>query len=66
MNSKLKKILCNGAFLLLCIGVSVYFVLSGEDFGALVSYIRSSSQVFWIAGFALVIAFILCESAIIF
>ena len=66
MNSKLKKILCNGAFLLLCIGVSVYFVLSGEDFGALVSYIRSSSQVFWIAGFALVIAFILCESVTIF
>lgn len=66
MDSKLKKIIGNGGFLLLCIGLSIYFVLRGEDFDALVAYIHNSSQVYWLAGLTLMIAFILCESAIIF
>ncbi len=66
MKGSLKKILYNGAFLLLCIGVSAYFVLSGQDASAVLAYIMDSSQLYWLLGFVLVIAFILCESIIIF
>ena len=52
--------------MLLCIGVSVYFVFSGQDSAAVFSYIMESSQAFWFIGFILVIAFIICESVIIF
>lgn len=65
MNGKLKKIITNGAFLLLCIGISVYFVFSGQDFQAVMTYIMDSSQGYWFIGLVLVIAFILCESLII-
>lgn len=65
MSSKVKKVLGNGLFLLLCAGLTGYFVLRGQDFDALLQYMSNSSQRYWIAGFALVVAFILCESFII-
>ena len=66
MKSKLKKILLDGLFLVLCVSVAMYFILRGQDFDALIQYIVNSSQSYWFIGLALVIAFILCESVIIF
>ena len=60
------KAIVNALFLVLCISLTIYFVMRGEDFSTLLAYLESSSQVYWIIGMVLVIAFILCESLIIF
>ena len=66
LSNKLTKIICNVVFLLLCIGLTFYFVFRGQDFQALAHYIANSSQGFWIAGFGLVVVYILFESIIFY
>lgn len=65
MKSK-KKIAFNFIFLMLCVGLTVYYVMRGEDFEQVEAYIKAAKGGEWLVGIALVFAFILGESVIIY
>lgn len=61
-----KKIAFNFIFLMLCVGLTVYFVMRGEDFEQVEEYIMAAKGGEWLVGIALVFAFILGESVILY
>ena len=61
-----KKIIFNFIFLTICIGLTMYYVLHGEDFSEVAKYIGHAKGAEWSIGIMLVFAFILSESVIIF
>lgn len=65
MKSK-KRMAANFIFLLLCFGLTVYYVFHGQDFSDLLSFIKEANWWYWVVGVACVIAFILSEAAIIY
>ena len=61
-----KKIIFNVIFLLLCFGLTLFYVFRGEDFGEVFRFIRHAKSAGWLLGVGLVVAFILGESIIIY
>ncbi len=61
-----KKVIFNVIFLLLCFGLTLFYVFRGEDFGEVFRFIRHAKSAGWLLGVGLVVAFILGESIIIY
>ena len=61
-----KKIIFNAVFLILCFSLTLFYVFKGEDFKAVLRFIRRAGGAVWLIGLLLVTAFILCESLIIY
>ena len=61
-----KKIIFNAVFLILCFSLTLFYVFKGEDFKAVLRFIRRAGSAVWLVGILLVTAFILCESLIIY
>lgn len=61
-----KRTLFNLIFLVLCFAATIYYVFHDQNFEDLMSYLSSAHWSYWVGGVALVVAFILSESAIIF
>ena len=53
-------------FLILCFSLTLFYVFKGEDFKAVLRFIRRAGGAVWLIGLLLVTAFILCESLIIY
>lgn len=62
---KKKKALLNCIFLLVCFVLTLYYVFRDQDLARIMGYVRQARSAWWLAGVALVIAFILSESVII-
>lgn len=60
-----KKTLLNCIFLALCFVLTVYYVFRDQDLPQILGYVRQARSACWLAGVALVVAFILSESVII-
>lgn len=62
---KNKRVIFNGAFLLIVFVLTIYGVFHGEDLGAMMDAIRSADKRWLVPGLALVAFFIWGESIII-
>lgn len=62
---KNKRVIFNGAFLIIVFVLTIYGVFHGEDLGAMMDAIRSADKRWLVPGLALVAFFIWGESIII-
>ncbi len=62
---KIKKIVFNVIFLVVCFLLTMYYVLHGQDFTKLLIYMKEADSFYWGIGVVFVILFILTESVII-
>lgn len=65
MGKKIKKVLFNSIFLILCIGVTMFAVLHNQDMNAIMGYIKDAHWFLWVLGSFCVVLFILGEALII-
>lgn len=63
--SSTKKTILNIGFLILCFGLTMYYVFHGEDVDEILKYMKSANSIYWIIGVLCVILFIGSESLII-
>lgn len=61
-----RKIIFNIVFLVLCVGLTLYYVFRGQDFSQVYTYVVEAKGVEWLVGIGLVVCFILSESVIIY
>lgn len=61
-----RKIVFNIVFLVLCVGLTLYYVFRGQDFSQVYTYVAEAKGVEWLVGIGLVVCFILSESVIIY
>ncbi|WP_425755152.1 lysylphosphatidylglycerol synthase transmembrane domain-containing protein [Ihubacter sp. rT4E-8] len=62
---KKKKTLLNCIFVLICFVLTLHYVFKDQNLTQVFGYVRQARSDYWLAGVALVIAFILSESVII-
>lgn len=62
---KKRKTLLNCIFLTVCFVLTLYYVFKDQDLPQIIGYVRQARSGYWLTGVALVIAFILSESVII-